>query len=119
MFFHICILLDFICLLFSPPALPNPAKSVGQGGVVSGAAKVNGQSFFHSWRKKAYELNHIVLSVVAIRCAVAVEQPREGELPRGAVTIDQLRGNVQEDAVALLVRVVQRAVRHQEEVLRG
>ena len=34
------ILLDFLCLLFPPPALPNLAKSVGQGGVVSGAAKV-------------------------------------------------------------------------------
>ena len=32
--------LDFFCLCSPPPVLPNPAKSVGQGGVGSGAAKV-------------------------------------------------------------------------------
>ena len=57
--------------------------------------------------------------IVAVCRSFAVEQSRKGELPRSTVTKDQLPGDVQEDAVALLVRVVQRAVRHVKEVLRG
>ena len=59
------------------------------------------------------------LLIVAVRRRVAEEQPRERELLRDAVPIDLLRRNVQEDAVVVLVRVVQRTVRHHEEVLRG
>ena len=65
---------------------------------------------------KELQTQHLI---IPIRRPTAEEQPRKGELPGGAVSIYQLFGNVQEDVVALLVRVVQRAVRHQEEVLRG
>ena len=58
------------------------------------------------------------LKIAVSRC-FAEEQPRERELLRDAVPIDQLRRNVQEDAPAFLVRVVQRAVWHEEKVLRG
>ena len=77
---------SFVYVLPSGPPQPCEVRWTRWSGARSGKSQC--QSFFHSWRKKVYELNHIVLSVVAIRCAVAVEQPREGELPRGAVTID-------------------------------
>ena len=60
-----------------------------------------------------------LLLIVAVSHCFAEEEPREGELHGGGVAIDHLPGDVQEDAVALLVRVVQRPVRHEEEVLRG
>lgn len=56
---------------------------------------------------------------VAVCRPIAEEQSRECELQGGGVTIDHLPGDVQEDAVVVLVRVVQRTVRHQEEVFRG
>ena len=61
-------------------------------------------------------LKHLIIVICGI---IAEEQPRESELQGGGVTIDHLFWNVQEDAVILLVRVVQRAVRHEEEVLRS
>lgn len=57
--------------------------------------------------------------IVTIFRDIREEQPREGELLRGGVPDDQLRRDVEENPVVVLVRVVQRAVRHQEEVLRG
>ena len=59
------------------------------------------------------------LLIVAVSRCFAEKQSRESELQGGGVTIDHLSGNVQEDTVPLFVRVVQRAVRHEEEVLRG
>lgn len=44
--------------------------------------------------------------IVAVRRRFAEEQSRESELQGGGVAIDHLSGNVQEDASALLVRVV-------------
>ena len=59
-----------------------------------------------------------LLLIVAVCRRFAEEQTRESELQSGGVTIDHLFWNVQEDAVILFVRVVQRAIRHEEEVLR-
>ncbi len=59
------------------------------------------------------------LLVICILRRFTEKQPRERELLRDAVPIDLLRRNVQEDAVVVLVCVVQRTVRHHEEVLRG
>lgn len=71
------------------------------------------------WEKShSCPYNHCLLIVAVSRC-FAEEQPRESELQGGGVPIGHLPGDVQEDAVSLLVRVVQRAVRHEEEVLRS
>ena len=59
------------------------------------------------------------LLIIAVRRRFAEEQSREGELHGGGVAINHLPRDVQEDAVALLVRVIQRSVRHEEEVLRS
>jgi len=59
------------------------------------------------------------LLIVAIGRRFAEEQSCEGELQGGGVAIDHLLGDVQEDAVVVFVRVVQRTVRHEEEVFRG
>lgn len=67
-------------------------------------------------RSHSCPYNHCLLNV-AIRSCFAEEQSRESELQGGSVPIGHLPGDVQEDAVALLVRVVQRAIRHKEEVL--
>ena len=57
--------------------------------------------------------------IIAVRRPVTEEQPRERELLRGGVAEDQLTRNVQEYSVVMLIRVVQRTVRHEEEILRG
>ena len=60
-----------------------------------------------------------MLLFVRVFRIIREEQPREGELLRGRVTIDQLRRDVEENPVVVLVRVVQRTVRHHEEIFRG
>ena len=55
-------------------------------------------------------------SIVAVCRSVAEEQSCKGKLQGCGVPIDHLPGDVQEDAVSLLVRVIQRTVRHEEEV---
>ena len=54
--------------------------------------------------------------IIAVRRCVSDIQSREGELQCGAVTIDLLCGDVQENEVVALVQVFQRTVRHQEKV---
>ena len=46
-----------------------------------------------------------LLLIVAVSRSFAEEEPREGELQGGGVTIDHLFWNVQEDAVILFVRI--------------
>ncbi len=58
-------------------------------------------------------------SLVRVQLFFGDGQAGEGELEGGGVAPDQLRGDVEEDAVVVLVRVVERARRHVEEVLRG
>ena len=58
------------------------------------------------------------LIVTVCRC-ITEEQSRKGELLGGGVPIYQLPRNVQENAIVILVRVVQRTIGHEEEVLRG
>lgn len=58
--------------------------------------------------------------IVTILRHIREEQPRERELPRGAVAEHQLLRDVQIDTVVVLVGViVQRTVRHVEKVIRG
>ncbi len=57
--------------------------------------------------------------IVRIQWRGRKRQPRERKLQRGGVTPDQLFRNVQVDAIVVLVCVVQRTVRHQEEVVRS
>lgn len=45
--------------------------------------------------------------IVTILWRIRDKQPRERELPRGTVAIDHLRGNVQIDAIVVLVDVFQ------------
>ena len=74
--------------------------------------------FFHVSPFRSAARKRLLL-IVAVCRRFAEEQSREGELQGGGVAIDHLPGDVQEDAVALLVRVIQRSVRHEEEVLRS
>ena len=57
--------------------------------------------------------------IILVRRRVAEEESGEGKLEGGGVAIDHLAGDVQVVVVVLIVRVVQRTVRHKEEVLRG
>lgn len=61
-----------------------------------------------------------VVSLQIAVCRLAAEkQPCESELQGGGVAIDQLSGNVQVGVQTRLIHIVQRTVRHQEEVPRG
>ena len=57
--------------------------------------------------------------IVTVYCSVAERQPRERELQGGSVPIDRLRRDVQEEVVPFLILIIQRAIRHKEEVPRG
>ena len=60
-----------------------------------------------------------LLSLITIQRRLGDGESCEGELEGGGVAPDQLRVDVEEDAVVVPVRVVERARRHVEEVLRG
>ena len=60
-----------------------------------------------------------ILSIVFKLRFLGDGQAGEGELAGGGVAVNQLRGDVEEDAVVILVHIVERARRHVEEVLRG
>ena len=57
--------------------------------------------------------------IVRIHRPITETQPRESELLRLLVAIDQLRRNVEINPIVALVSVVQRSGRHVEEVLIG
>ena len=60
-----------------------------------------------------------LLSLVRVQLFFGDGQACEGKLQGGSVAEDQLGGDVQIDAVVVPVRVVERARRHVEEVLRS
>ncbi len=63
--------------------------------------------------------NAYPLSIILIQRSRCDGQAGEGELEGGGVAVNQLRGDVEEDAVVVLVHIVERARRHVEEVFRG
>ena len=62
---------------------------------------------------------HTPPSIILIQRSRCDGQAGEGELEGGVVAVNHLRGDVKEDAVVVLVHIVERARRHVEEVLRG
>ena len=64
-------------------------------------------------------IQRTLLSLITIQRRLGDGESCEGELLGGSVAENQLRGDVQIDAVVVPVRVDERSRRHVEEVLRG